>query len=53
MQKMTIALLLAILGISVSILYVMRQNEGKMILVPALMEEIVFEEQEAQNWSLN
>lgn len=42
MQKVIVALLLAVFGICTATLYLMWHKKGQMVLVPAMMDEIVY-----------
>ena len=54
MQKVTIALLLVVFGICTTTLYLMWRNQGQMVLIPAMMEEIIYPDPIAeQDYRLN
>ncbi len=54
MQKVIVALLLVVFGICTTTLYLMWRNQGQMVLVPAMMEEIIYPDPIAeQDYRLN
>ncbi len=54
MQKAIVALLLVVFGICTTTLYLMWRNQGQMVLVPAMMEEIIYPDPIAeQDYRLN
>ena len=40
MQKLTLALLFTLIGISLAILYQLRHDQGKMVIIPAILEDV-------------